>query len=320
MTHSQHEQQAQRQNRGEFRSGRPVAVERSMSYRLSGTDMLSTSRHDDMDVHAEALLSSSGPSSLGAGLVGHVRGNINFNRCASPRLASTCFPNSAPSTFERESFPLLPGESVGISGLRSALDASYGSKDSDARGDRDPRGMSSAGVNGEGVRKHVSPSFGASPMMENLGTSMTDDRQTPVNSPLMAGLTFSIDLAGYGASGGHQSHPVGSEGAGSSHGSDFLGFESDTGSSAPSIAKQRLERQQHDQAVIMEGMKRSDVLGGAGSTSSPVSAREESPVPFGTPNVNHTRVASLSHTSSLFSYATSHDHGQAGNRGVDEVS
>lgn len=137
------------------------------------------------------------------------------------------YPGSAPSAFYRESFPVAPG---GIAN----------------------DGGSGSGGGGNGRSIMASPMLaGASPMQNGFaggdrenghhnddhplggsgaggGTGSASNANT---SPLMTGLTFSLDLAGYTTTGGGlRSFRVSggnmSEGAGSVHGSDFVGFDS----------------------------------------------------------------------------------------------
>lgn len=140
--------------------------------------------------------------------------------------------SSAPSSYQRESFSAMGGE------LASSLNDAGGGiglvSEVGFAGNRD----ASSSASGRG---------NASPLHGSMGTHTVSDGRASLgnsNSPLMAGLTFSLDLAGYtgsslsggasnrGAGGGGYRGVAGSEGALSAHGSainspTLFGFEMD---------------------------------------------------------------------------------------------
>ena len=139
---------------------------------------------------------------------------------------------SAPSSYQRESFAAIGGE------LASSLNDVGGGiglvSEVDFAGGRD----ASASASGRGNASPLHGSVGANTVSDGLGSPGNS------NSPLMAGLTFSLDLAGYtgsslsggagsrgGAGGGYRA-VAGSEGALSANGSainspTLFGFEMD---------------------------------------------------------------------------------------------
>lgn len=170
-----------------------------------------TERRDSYSAHGSGyhmIGSGNGASSRGT-MSGHA--SPSALPAQSPMLmGGSRFPGSAPGSLHRESFPVMGSVDAGNTPV-----GSYGA----------------AGGNG---RAHASPS-----LVGGLGMNgaMSDGRSSPVgnSSPLIAGLTFSLDLAGYsgGTGGGGGGQPyrsvAGSEGALSTHGStsDFLSYETD---------------------------------------------------------------------------------------------
>lgn len=164
--------------------------------------------------HASPSLSSQGSHSVGPAYLGGGGGGGGGG--------------SAPSSYQRESF--------------SAIGEELASSNNDAGG-----GMVRVGEGNFGSNRDISglgSGQGNPPSLSGSAGTITaaDTRASPgSNSPLMAGLTFSLDLAGYtggnlsgggGSRGGGYRGAAGSEGALSAHGSainspTLFGFEVD---------------------------------------------------------------------------------------------
>lgn len=308
---------------------------------LSNDDMVSSVPTADADSIHVAYLPSMTPSGRGGGqAIGHVSPTMPSQ---SPLLSSARFPGSAPSAFHRESFPLLAGDNVGATAGGYAV-----SDRADSRFAVGVRG-DSGGVDVGGVGVGVG---GTSPMIGSLPTSQSEDnRHSPLGSPIMAGLTFSLDLAGYGSGGGsggggsshHPYHRVGSslsEGAGSTHGSDFLGFETagvgavtEAGAGAGGASAENRHSGGGGLAGLLAGLGGGEGRGvgdGLGSSPNSVhsgSVRESSSLPrqleISPSFLGEIGPNSRVDTSSLFSFGSSLDRGQTGGvggeRAVDEV-
>lgn len=146
-----------------------------------------------------------------------------LNEAAGSRLNSGYlqpmggYPGSAPSTFYRESF-LVERSGAGREGCgigRSPVLSGISSL---------PKGLADDESLGPGNDESSGPSVLSSGLRSGLSSGAS------TTSPLMTGLTFSLDLAGFNTTGGrNRSFRVGggnmSEGAESVHESDFLGFE-----------------------------------------------------------------------------------------------
>lgn len=256
------------------------------------------------------LSSLGGPSTIGG--AGDEGGSENDGiAIQSPLLQGAGYPGSGPAgAFQRESFAPAQGDRTVVGGGKGAS--------SGIESDR----FNSAGRGS--VESLTSPTLGGnSPTVggqaeDSLSAVGTGGASTNANSsPLMTSLTFSLELAGYTTTGGAHSFRLGgsnmSDGAGSAHGSDSLGF--DTAASDSGI-----ETSRGGLGVAGGGSWR---FGGGtdGLGSSPASmhgsfgGRETFSLPrhleIGPSSFTNDFVGSAPGTSSLFSF-NNHDHNRGG--------